>query len=135
MKRQMMPAPMNEMAIGRKISDLAAFSAFARSASTATARPSAVASDVTTMTHQTLLKIVPRIEDRTAHERKNSPTTSGPSELGAAIERLRRAAAGDGTDEDAEREQCQRDEEQLAREDVRPVVEVDGVLAGEDAVL
>src|SRR5690349_24695190 len=52
MKRQMIPAPMNEIAIGRKIRDLAVFSAFARSASTVTARPSAVASDVTTMTHQ-----------------------------------------------------------------------------------
>ncbi len=68
MKRQMMPAPMNEIAIGKKISDLAAFSALARSASTATASPSAVASDVTTMTHQMLLKIVPRIETRMAHD-------------------------------------------------------------------
>ena len=60
MKRQMIPAPMNEIAMGRKINDLAAFSAPARSARTATARPSTVASEVTTMTHHTLLKIVPR---------------------------------------------------------------------------
>src|SRR6478752_3145759 len=39
MKRQMMPAPMNEIAIGKKISDLAAFSPLERSASTATPSP------------------------------------------------------------------------------------------------
>ena len=82
MKRQMIPAPMNEIAIGRKIKDLAVFSAFARSASTATARPSAVASDVTTMTHQMLFMIVPRIEANTAHDRTKSAARIGPTELG-----------------------------------------------------
>ena len=82
MKRQMIPAPMNEIAMGRKINDLAVFSARARSASTATARPSTVANDVTTMTHHTLLKIVPRIEARIAHDRTKSPARIGPTELG-----------------------------------------------------
>src|SRR5215216_4055141 len=69
MNRQMIPAPMNEIAIGRKTNDLAAFSARARSASTAIARPNTVASVVTTMTHHTLLKSVPRIDARIAHAR------------------------------------------------------------------
>src|SRR5918995_7073233 len=70
MKRQMMPAPMNEIAIGRKINDLAALSALARSASTATASPAAVDADTTTMTHHTLLKMVPRTVERMAQARK-----------------------------------------------------------------
>ena len=82
MKRQMIPAPMNEIAIGRKTNDLAAFSALARSASTAIARPNTVASVVTTMTHQMLLKIVPRIDARIAHDRMKKPARIGPSEPG-----------------------------------------------------
>ena len=84
MKRQMMPAPTNEMAIGRKISDLAMFSPLARSASTATARPSDVASNVTTMTHQRLLMIVPRSVPSTTHARKKKPASSEIVEPGVA---------------------------------------------------
>ena len=87
MKRQMMPAPMKEIAIGRKINDFAAFSALARSASTATARPIAVASVTTTMTHQMLLKIVPRIVDRTAQERTKKPTRIMPTDPGPRSKR------------------------------------------------
>src|SRR5580765_6558651 len=81
MKRQMIPAPMNEIAMGRKINDLAAFSPRALSASTATARPNTVASEVTTITHHTLLKSVPRIDARTAHDSTKKPAKTGPSEL------------------------------------------------------
>ena len=86
MKRQMIPAPTNEIAIGRKISDLAMFSPLARSASTATASPSAVDSVVTTMTHQMLLKIVPRIDGRTAMASRKKPTQIGADRASAALE-------------------------------------------------
>src|SRR5262245_17025114 len=82
MKRQMIPAPMNEIAIGRKMSDLAAFSALARSASTATARPNTVARVTTTTTHQRLLNSVPRSTEKTAHENTNTPIPIAPTEDG-----------------------------------------------------
>ncbi len=77
MNRQMIPAPTKEMAIGRKISDLAMFSPFDRSASTATPSPRAVDSVVTTMTHQMLLKIVPRTVDSTAQASRKKPIQIG----------------------------------------------------------
>ena len=132
MKRQMIPAPMNEIAIGRKISDLAAFSALARSASTATARPNTVASDVTTMTHQMLLKIVPRIEARIGARQDEEAGQDRTERAGTALEGLARPPSGDHADEDAEREQGEGDVEEPAGEDVLPVVEVDRVLVGED---
>ena len=113
MKRQMIPAPMNEIAIGRKINDLAVFSAFARSASTATARPSTVASDVTTMTHHTLLKIVPRIDGEDRARQDEEPDQDRTDRAGTALEALARPPSGEHADEDAERRprrgRCRRD--------------------------
>ena len=77
MKRQMIPAPTNEIAIGRKIRDLATFSPLDRSASTATPRPSAVDREVTTTTHQRLLKIVPRTLASTAQASRKNPRKIG----------------------------------------------------------
>src|SRR5687767_15963005 len=85
----MTPAPTNEMAIGRKISDLAMFSPLARSASTATARPSAVDSNVTVMTHHRLLMIEPRRVPRMMHARKKKPASSEIDEPGVDSYALR----------------------------------------------
>ncbi len=128
MKRQMMPAPMNEIAIGRKISDLAAFSALARSASTATASPSAVDRVTTTITHQMLLKIVPRSTERTAIERMNTPTIITPTDPGPRSNRwlVRRPATIPAMHPDHDDDKC--DPQQLAGEDVAPMGDVDRLL-------
>src|SRR5215211_3653094 len=84
-KRQMMPAPMNEIAIGRKINDLAAFSPFARSASTATARPIVVASVTTTTTHHRLLNTMPRIAESTPIAKTKNPTKIRPNDPGPVL--------------------------------------------------
>ncbi len=76
-KRQMIDAPTSEIAIGMKISDLAARSPPRLSASTATARPSAVDRNVTVTTHQRLLISVPRRAVNTPKQRNRMPTTSG----------------------------------------------------------
>ena len=91
MKRQMIAAPTNEMAIGRKMRDLATFSPLARSARTAMPRPNAVEIVVTTTTHQMLLKMVPRTVDSTAHDMRKKPKTRAPSRL-----RCSRSAGGCG---------------------------------------
>ena len=91
MKRQMIPAPTNEMAMGRKMRLLATDSPRTPSASTAAASPSAVDSPVTTTTHHRLLMTVPRSVVNTANESTNNPMAIGPIEPGrASIVRPRR---------------------------------------------
>ena len=73
----MIDAPTSEMAIGMKISDLAARSPPRLSARTATARPSAVDRNVTVTTHHRLLISVPRRAVNTPKQTSSTPTTSG----------------------------------------------------------
>ena len=75
--RQMTDAPTSEIAIGMKMSDFAARSPPRLSASTATARPSAVARNVTVTTHHRLLISVPRSAVNTPKHTSSTPTTSG----------------------------------------------------------
>src|SRR3954470_9542710 len=59
--RQMMPAPASEIAAGRKIRALAAFSFFIPSANRAMARAKTVVATVPTITHVKLLTTVSRV--------------------------------------------------------------------------
>ena len=63
-KRQMMPAPANEMAAGMKTSDLATFSPFMPSANRAIDSDSTVVAMVPTTTHVRLLITVRRVSLR-----------------------------------------------------------------------
>ena len=73
----MIDAPTSEIAIGMKISDLAARSPRRLSARTATARPRAVDRNVTVTTHQRLLISVPRSAVNTPKHTSSRPATSG----------------------------------------------------------
>ena len=77
MKRQMTDAPTSEIAIGMKINDLAVRSSLAPSESTAMARPSPVARNVTVTAHHRLFEIVPRRAANSAKEQNRPPKTSG----------------------------------------------------------
>ena len=84
MSVQITPAPTNEIASGRKISDLATFSPLARSDSTATASPNAVDRIVTTMTHHRLLTIEPRNVPSTRQAAKKKAMSRTMTEPGVA---------------------------------------------------
>ena len=127
MKRQITDAPTSETASGMKMNDLAIFSFFERSASTATASPIAVAANTTVTTHHRLLLIVPRTTVNTAYSVNRMPASSGaivelPSStaLPGAPAVHRADGGGEGEDDEA-------DPEQPAGEHVRPVA---GVPAG-----
>ena len=77
MKRQITEAPTSETASGMKMNDLAIFSFFERSASTATASPIAVEANTTVTTHHRLLLIVPRTTVNTAYSVNRMPASSG----------------------------------------------------------
>ena len=82
MKRQITPAPTNEMAIGMKIKDFARDSHLARSASTAIASPAAEAMTVTVKTHHRLLNTVPRNTEKAANATRTAPTAVAPARAG-----------------------------------------------------
>ena len=105
MKRQMIPAPTNEMAIGRKISDLATFSPFERSASTATASPNDVERAVTTMTHHRLLNDRAAQRGEHEHDNRKKPNISGPKAPPDESKARPRAAAGDDAGDHAQPDQ------------------------------
>ena len=135
MKRQMIPAPMNEIAIGRKINDLAAFSARARSASTATARPEhgRQRRDHDDPPHVVEDRAPDRREDRARQDEE--PGQDRTERARTALEGLARPPPGEHADEDAEGEQREGEVEEPAGEDVLPVVEVHRVLVGEDVLV
>ena len=79
MKRQMIPAPTNEIAIGRKMRLLANDSRLVRSAITAASRPSAVDRNVTATTHHRLFMTVPRRLANTAKLSSRAPPSPIPT--------------------------------------------------------
>ena len=130
MNRQMIPAPMNEIAIGRKIIDLAMFSPLARSANTATASPNAVASDVTTRIHHKLLINVPRrvAKHGTGGEEEAEQHRNDGARLGG--ERLASSSPSDEADHDRRADDGDSNPPQpTAEQPVEPVRGVDELLS------